>query len=71
MLSANSFLSQGELVHTLQLGKKGDHRPPIVYSLAYHPSQPTLLTAGSHGPVIVWKPIGWQDEKEEQEQEQS
>ncbi|XP_064387082.1 WD repeat domain-containing protein 83-like [Halichondria panicea] len=60
-------LVEGHLVHTLQLSKKGDRKPPIVYSLCWHPTRPTLLSAGSHGPVTVWKPTGWREQDDDEQ----
>ena len=42
----------------------------MVYSLAYHHKEPCLLTAGSQGPVKVWKTAGWDAEEEEGEEEE-
>lgn len=37
----------------------------MVYSLMHHPKESCLLTAGSYGPVRVWKKSGWDAEDEE------
>eukprot|EP00731_Ephydatia_muelleri_P018378 Em0011g418a len=36
----------------------------VVYSLAYHPKEPCLLSAGSWGPVKVWKNSAWTPEED-------
>ena len=52
-------------MHTLHHSKTSSGgKLCVVYSLAYHVKQPCLLTAGSYGPVKVWKVSGWQDEEE-------
>ena len=42
----------------------------MVYSLAHHPKESCLLTAASHGPVRVWKKVGWETEEEEEEKDE-
>jgi mitogen-activated protein kinase organizer 1 len=42
----------------------------VVYSLAHHPKESCLLTAASHGPVRVWKTVGWETEEEKGEDEE-
>lgn len=41
------------LEQTTPSSSKG--RPCVIYSLSYHPSKICLLSAGSYGPVNVWK----------------
>ena len=65
---------KGNLVHTLDhvsgkscgeggAGQKAEtRRPCVVYSLAYHHKETCLLTAGSYGPVKVWKGQEWSQE---------
>ena len=71
-VSNHLHLLQGQFVHTLHhatptkdgASLPGD-KPPIIYSLSWHPTKPCLLTAGSRGPVRVWKPPGWKEEEDE------
>lgn len=40
------------MVETL---KQGSSSSCVIYSLSYHPNKACLLSAGSEGPVRVWK----------------
>lgn len=52
---------------------KTPSKQSIVYSLAHHHKQPCLITAGSYGPVMVWKVKGWKEleELEEEKEEET
>ncbi len=58
------------MVHSLQheTSKVGVAKVGVVYSLSHHRKQSCLLTAGSRGPVRVWKVKGWAEEEEEEEE---
>ncbi|CAI8047078.1 WD repeat domain-containing protein 83 [Geodia barretti] len=51
-------------------GDGGGSSRCVVYSLAHHPKESCLLTAASHGPVRVWKKVGWETEEEEEEKDE-
>lgn len=58
---------QGTLVHTLR-HPVTQSKPPVAYTLAHHRKQSCLLSAGSYGPIMVWKVKGWDEEGEEEEE---
>ena len=69
MIPSLLFL-QGTLIHTishLPSASSTSHSRGggkcVVYSLSHHPKKSCLLTAGSHGPVRVWKKAGWDAEE--------
>ena len=71
--------TQGKLIHSFPHvpvpksstsgGGRGGAGRCVIYSLAHHPKDSCLLTAGSHGPARVWKKKGWEDEEEKKDEE--
>ena len=60
---------QGTMIHSLPHSKPdAGGRACVVYSLCYHHKEPCLLTAGSFGPVKVWKSPNWEAMAEEEEE---
>ena len=58
------------MLHSLRARPEEGGRDCVVYSLCHHQKEACLLTAGSFGPVKVWRSADWREGEEEEEEEE-